>query len=158
METKSFEQVLTEDGVLYWKNVGSSMQPLIREGKDIIKIIKKNPSQRCKKYDAVLFKRPGIKGRGEYVLHRILKVKNDGTYYIAGDNCYKGEIVSEENIIGILKAVIRDNRTLTTQDSSYKIYVRLWCDFYYLRFFIIRIKSIILNKLYRIYSKFKRKR
>jgi len=104
MNTKTFEEVLDETGSLLYKNVGVSMLPLIREGRDFIYITKR-PNERLKKYDVALFHRPHIKGRGEYVLHRILKVNPDSTYWIVGDNCIGGETVKEENIIGVLSTV-----------------------------------------------------
>ena len=65
----SFEEELDRRGVLVFTNKGRSMLPLLREDRDLMVIEKKGP-ERCKKYDAVLFK------RGEkYVLHRILKVR-----------------------------------------------------------------------------------
>ena len=65
----SFEEELEQNGTLVFPNKGKSMLPLLRENRDLMVIRKKGP-ERCKKYDAVLFR------RGEqYVLHRILKVR-----------------------------------------------------------------------------------
>ena len=113
------------------------MMPLLRENRDLTIITKKGP-ERCKKLDVVLFRRPHMKGRGAYVLHRILRVNEDGTYWIAGDNCVSGEIVSEEQIIGVLTAVVRDGKTIPVSDKKYLAYTHLWCDWYQGRFFILR--------------------
>jgi len=154
MNTKTFEEVLNETGSLLYKNVGFSMLPLIREGRDFI-YIKKRPEGRLKKYDVALFKRPHIKGRGEYVLHRVLKVNPDGTYWIVGDHCTGGELVKEENILGVLAAVKRKGKTVNVTDFGYRLYVFLWCAPYPLRFFILtyrrlprRIVGKILRKLH----------
>ena len=69
MSERTLEQVLEEDGILYHTSKGVSMRPLIREGKDVLVI--KKPAGRLKKYDIPLYKRDS----GEYVLHRILKVR-----------------------------------------------------------------------------------
>ena len=75
----SFEKMLEEKGYIVYTNVGTSMLPLLRERRDIIEIRPKSTG-RCKKYDAVLYKRGD-----KYILHRILKVRpND--YVICGDH------------------------------------------------------------------------
>ncbi len=153
-ETKTFEEVLDETGSLLYKNVGISMLPLIREGRDFI-YIKNRPKERLKKYDVALFRRPNVKGRGEYVLHRVLKVNPNGTYWIVGDNCIGGETVREENILGVLSAVRRKGKTVSVTDFGYRLYVYLWCATYPLRFFVLkyyrlprRIAGKILRKLH----------
>lgn len=52
-ETASFEEMLDRNGYLAYTNVGVSMMPLLRQGKDVMEIRKKGP-ERCKKYDAQL--------------------------------------------------------------------------------------------------------
>ncbi len=122
----SFEEELEKNGSLVYTNKGRSMMPLLRQDRDLMVIEKKGP-ERCKKYDAVLFKRGN-----RYVLHRILKVREDD-YYIAGDNCRKGEYVREEQILGVLRQIVRDGKTISVEDPGYLRYVHLWCDAYPLR-------------------------
>ncbi len=143
MITTTYEEMLEKTGFLFWKTVGFSMRPLIREGKDTV-IIKKRPEGRCKKYDTVLFTRPGVEGRGKYILHRILRVNPDGTYWIVGDNCTSGEIVREENVLGVLIAVNRKGRKVEVTSRKYQLYVRLWCAPYRMRFFLLRNKWFLL--------------
>ena len=66
----TFEKLLESDGYLIYTSVGISMRPLLREHRDIIEIRRKDPSIRCKRYDAVLYK-----FGDKYILHRILKVR-----------------------------------------------------------------------------------
>ena len=76
--TSTFEEELERNGILIYTNRGDSMMPLLRENRDLIHIRRVNG--RCRKYDVPLYKRDS----GQYVLHRILKVrKND--YVICGD-------------------------------------------------------------------------
>lgn len=140
-ERTTFEEVLARKGKLIWTNVGVSMLPLLRENRDLMVISRKGP-ERCKKYDAVLFRRPGVSGRGEYVMHRILRVNEDGTYWIVGDNCCSGETVREENVLGILTEVVRDGKTIRVTDKGYLLYVHLWCDCYPVRFFLLRCRAL----------------
>jgi len=163
MVKRTFEEELKQNGKLVYKNVGKSMMPLIRENKDII-IIKNRTTGNFKKYDAVLYKRPSVEGRGAYILHRILKVNSDGTYWIVGDNCRKGETVLNENILGILSSVVRDKKTVNVDDLNYKIYVHLWCDLYPVRFALFYLKEkalmtrILVNKaIHKLYLMITRK-
>ena len=135
----SFEEVLDRDGRLVYTNVGISMLPLIREGRDVM-IIEKRDASAVKKYDAVLFRRENVRGRGEYVLHRILKILPNGDLFIAGDNCTVGEIVKPSQILGVLSGIKRGDKPFNFSGFKYKSYVALWCAPYHLRFFILRIK------------------
>ncbi|WP_107318098.1 hypothetical protein [Kandleria vitulina] len=133
----TFEEELQKHGHIAFTNVGVSMMPLIRQNKDIM-LIKKKGKERCKKYDVVLYK---IGNR--YILHRIIKVrKND--YVIIGDHCVHKEYgITDQQIIGVLEAVIRDGKRIDQTNKIYQIYVHLWCDFLYIRIMILYMKSLL---------------
>ena len=100
MNKSTFEEQLIKNAELVYTNVGDSMMPLIKQGRDLV-IIK--PVQgRLKKYDVPLYRRDS----GQYVLHRILKVrKND--YVICGDNRWSMEYgITDRHIIGVLAGVV----------------------------------------------------
>ena len=132
MNNSSFEKILEKDGRLVYSSHGVSMRPLIREGRDLL--IVERPQGRLKKYDVPLYRR----GEGQYVLHRILKVR-EHDYVICGDNLWVKETgITDEQIIGVLTAVIRDGKELSVNDWRYRLYVHLWCDLFPLRALIIR--------------------
>lgn len=129
---KTFEEEIEKKGRLLYTNVGDSMFPLIRQDKDIL-IIEK-VSRKLKKYDVPLYKRDN----GQYVLHRILKVRKDD-YVIAGDNRYNKEFgITDKNIIGVLTGIVRNGEEIRTNDIRYKIYVHIWCDFFPIRALILK--------------------
>ena len=134
----SFEEELEQNGTLVFPNKGTSMMPLLRENRDLMVIEKKGPG-RLKKYDAVLYKRDDT-----YVMHRILKVR-DRDYWIVGDHCRVGEFVKDEQILGVLKQVVRDGRTIRTTDPCYQVYVHLWCDFFPVRSTLLFLKAAALK-------------
>ena len=138
-EETRFEELLERYGQLVYPNRGVSMMPLLRQGRDLMVIDKKGPEP-CRKYDAVLFKRTAPGEPDAYVLHRILRVNGDGTYWIVGDNCWKGETVREDQILGILRAVKRDGKEIPVTDPAYRAYVGLWCGCLPLRFAALRAK------------------
>jgi hypothetical protein len=142
MSKTTFEEQLATHGRLIHTNTGDSMMPLLRQHRDLI-VIDKRPQGRCKKYDVVLYRRP----TGEYVLHRILKVRKDD-YIICGDNRYVREFgVPDDWIIGILTAVVRDGKELSVTDWNYRLYVHLWCDFFYIRAFLVRTVQFLRRRI-----------
>ena len=141
-----FEDVIERDGRLVYTNVGDSMRPLIRQDRDIL-IIEK-PHGRLKKYDVPLYKRD----TGQYVLHRILKVRRDD-YVICGDNRWSKEYgITDRHIIGVLTAVIRKGKEVSVNDWKYRAYVHLWCDLFLVRAPIV----YVVNKLKRLKRQKKR--
>ena len=135
----TIEEMLERDGHLAYTNKGVSMMPLLREDRDLMLIDRRNP-ERCRKLDAVLFRRPGVVGRGAYVMHRILRVNDDGTYWIMGDNCVTGETVREENVLGVLTGFVRDGKTITVDDPWYRLYVNTWCRWVHLRVAAMKLR------------------
>lgn len=128
--TKKFEDVISEQGKLVYTNVGDSMYPFIKP-RDLL-VIEKLDSP-LKKYDVPLYKRD----TGQYVLHRIVKIKN-GEYYICGDNRDHLERgIEDRHIIGLLTEIVRDGKTISVYSSRYRFYTSLLP----FRRFIIRIKN-----------------
>lgn len=141
-KTMTFEELLERDGRLVYSNKGISMMPLLRQGRDLM-IITRKGDQPCKKLDAVMYKRPDVKGRGAYVLHRILRINEDGSYWIVGDNCVFGETVKEENVLGIMTGFVRDGKTTYVDDPKYQLYVQTWCRHYRFRFFVLNCAKAV---------------
>jgi hypothetical protein len=137
MNKTTYEEQLREHGSLIYTNVGNSMLPLLREKRDLL-IIERRPEGRCKRYDVVLYRRPS----GQYVLHRILKVRKDG-YVLCGDNRRCREFgVPDEWIFGILTGVVRDGKQLKLDSFRYRCYVHLWCDLFPIRAALIWLRSL----------------
>lgn len=133
MSKSTFEEIIEKDGKLIYTNLGDSMLPLIREGRDLL-IIEK-PVGRLKKYDIPLYKRD----TGQYVLHRVLKVRPDD-YVICGDNRTHLEYgISDRHIIGVLTAVVRNGKEISVNSRKYKLYVHLWCDLFPIRVFVLKV-------------------
>lgn len=147
----SFERELDESGKLIFTNVGVSMLPLLREKRDVMVITKL--SENPKKLQAVLFRRNGVEGRGKYVLHRIVKIRKDGKFFIVGDNCTDGEIVDKNDILGVLSAVIRDGKQIDFKGLKYRLYLYFWCAPYHLRFFLLKFSRAVKYFFYAIRKK-----
>ena len=135
MSKSTFEEVLAEKGTLIYTNVGDSMYPLIKP-RDLLVI--KRPELPLKRLDIPLYKRDS----GQYVLHRILKVRKDD-YLICGDNRVVTESgITDRHIIGVLTDIIRSGETISVYSTKNRIYAHFCCDFMPLKRVIFRIKQM----------------
>lgn len=138
----SFEEELAKSGKLVYTTVGVSMRPLIKQDRDISIIGK--PDGRLKKYDVAFYKRPN----GQYVLHRVVKVLDEG-YVILGDNCLRKEKnIREDQIIGVLISLVRGGKEIDLNSFGYKFYSRFWYAVYPVRVIFMKARNI-LGRLYR---------
>lgn len=140
-----FEDEINKQGYIVYTNIGDSMLPIIHEHQDLLVISKIDKP--LNKYDIVLFKRDN----NAYVLHRILKVLDDGNYLIGGDNRYFEEVIHKKDIIGILTKLVNYDDINYLETNEYKKYVN---TLGYRRFklkikhFIDRVK----NKINRMFN------
>ena len=121
----TFEKMLAEDGRLVYRTRGVSMEPMLRQNRDLVVI--EVPASRLKKYDVALYKRGT-----SYVLHRVIGVKDDH-YLIRGDNTYALETVPDSAVLGVLTAFQRKGKKYSVTDRGYRCYVRFWDAIYPLR-------------------------
>ena len=139
----TFEEEIQNSGKLIYTTVGVSMRPLIKQGRDLLIVTK--PQGRLKKYDIPLYKRKN----GQYVLHRVVKVKDDG-YVILGDNCIKWENdIKDDQIIGVLTSLVRKGKEVDFDSFGYRFYSRAWYLLYPVR--------VIFMSARRLAGKIKRK-
>ena len=133
----NFRELLARDGKLVYTNRGDSMQPLIREGRDLIVV--ERIRQQPKRYDVILYQRDN----GEYVLHRILRKRGDG-YVLCGDHQWRPEYgIREDQILGILTAVIREGKEVPMGSLPARLYAHVWCDGFYPRAAALRVRGLI---------------
>ena len=150
-EITSFEEELKRRGVIIYTNKGKSMMPLLREGRDVMII--ERPEGRLRRYDVALYKSPD----GTYILHRVLKAKADG-YVMCGDHCTECEYgITDDAVIGVLVGVIRDGKRISTKDLGYRVYSHLWCDLFYIRVLILKIKFFFARTAGYLKRKMKKK-
>ena len=137
MPKSSFEEILARDGRLIYSNVGDSMWPFIRQGRDLLVI--EPPKSRLRRLDVPLYRRDS----GQYVLHRVLAVEPDG-YVICGDNRWGREHgITDRHVIGVLSAIIRDGREIPVTDWRCRLYAHLWCDLFPIRALVLRTAHFV---------------
>lgn len=132
MKNSSLETELRKGNICVQTTVGDSMFPMLRDRRD--SVIIEPVKGALKRYDLPLYRRPN----GQYVLHRILKVKPDG-YVISGDNRYVKEYpVPQDWVLGVVTGFYRNDRLISADNWKYRLYVHLWCDFFPVRAIILR--------------------
>ena len=137
-----FEELLARDGKLVYKTKGTSMEPMLRQNRDLVFV--EVPRGRLEKYDVALYT------RGEnYVLHRVIGVC-DGYYRIRGDNTYAVEQVADERVIGVLTGFQRKGRSHSADGFGYRLYARLWNAVYPFRFCWMHIERGLIRFAKRI--------
>lgn len=111
------EGVLRQEGQVRWKPAGSSMEPLIRNRKDVITVEKKRTP---KLGDIIFYKRLD----GKYIVHRIVEIDDIGRYYVCGDHQRQVEFpVYSNQVIGVVTEIERGNRKISVYGNwNYRIY------------------------------------
>ena len=141
-QVSTFEDLLARDGRLVYKTRGMSMEPMLRQNRDIVVI--NVPFSRLRKYDVALYRR----GSG-YVLHRVIEV-GENEYLIRGDNTYVLETVPDSAVIGVLTAFRRNGKQHEVTEKGYQLYVRVWNTLYPLRLYcfrMVRLMKAVARKL-----------
>ena len=146
MTRLSYEEYLRKYHTLTYKNVGVSMLPLLKQGRDSFTVREVKPGESCKLWDVVLYKR----GTDQYVLHRIIKIYDD-SYDILGDNCIGIERgIPKTDVLGVMTDFIHKGKQYKTGDIGYRLYVWLWCRPYKLRICLkkirMRLQSVLRKK------------
>ena len=131
---KTIEEALEENGKHFQTTVGDSMEPMLKNRSSIVEIVK--PTRELKKGDLPLYKRPS----GQYVLHRIHKVKKDH-YLTCGDNRHLREKVPKEWVIGVMSGYYKDGVYIPEGDPKYRRYVCFVCNFFFIRAILIYTKQ-----------------
>ncbi len=139
----SLEKYLSEQGKIISSNVGVSMLPLLRQGKDLF-FIEKKGAERCKVGDVVLYRR-----KRQYVLHRIIEVRPDD-YVILGDNCTLKEYgIKDSDILAVMTSFIRNGREHSVNELAYRVYSFVWLKLAPMRIFLKRKVFPVLKGLIR---------
>lgn len=144
-ETKpSFEEYLESNGTLTYSNVGVSMMPLLKQGRDLFTLVKLKEGERAKKYDTVLYRRPPDR----HVLHRVIKVLPDA-YVIRGDNCVKKEFgITDADMLAVMTSFVHRGKEHSVTERGYRFYSRFIVFIHPLVSLKLRTRSF-LGRVYR---------
>lgn len=98
---------------------GTSMLPMLRQGIDRVELVA--VKGKLKKYDIPFY----VRDNGQYVLHRIVKVRD--TYTCIGDNQFVYERgIRQDQLIGVVTGFYRADVYVSVKNWRYRWYCRRW--------------------------------
>ena len=118
----NIERSINELGYAVAPIAGTSMMPLLKEGRDRVEL-EPCSQERLKKGDVVLYK----KNDGTLVLHRIIKTENREFFTVLGDHQFKNaERVNKHQIIAVACGFFIKGRYVTEKTRWYRMYKKIW--------------------------------
>ena len=118
----NIEQYLQDLGYAIVPVTGTSMRPLLREGESRVQVVKTG-DEPLKRGDIVLYRR----NNGTWVLHRIIKVKNEHTFLVCGDHQWKlDEQIQKEQILAVVQGFFRNGHYVDDRTLWYRLYKAVW--------------------------------
>lgn len=120
---ETIAEVLDSGGEFTLYPRGTSMLPLIVEGRDSVTLIR---ARECGRGDIAFYKRDN----GGFILHRVIAAEN-GEYTMCGDNQLSPEKgINSGQIIARVKYITRKGKRITADRLSYRLYLFLWRSFF----------------------------
>ena len=118
----NIEECLQSLGFAVVPTRGTSMWPLLQEGKSRVQVVAKD-MKALRKGDIVLYRRKD----GTLVLHRIIVVEKEGIFLVCGDHQWKMlEKVYEEQILAVAQGFFRNGHYIDEKTWWYRIYKKFW--------------------------------
>ena len=118
----NIERSIKELGYAVAPIAGTSMMPLLKEGRDRVEL-EPCSQERLKKGNVVLYK----KNDGTLVLHRIIKTENRESFTVLGDHQFKNaERVNKNQIIAVACGFFIKGRYVTEKTRWYRMYKKIW--------------------------------
>ena len=137
----TIEKKLSVGGTVEMTVPGNSMRPTLI---DRVSVVRLAGITAPKRGDMVLYRRDS----GTYVLHRIIKCCEDGTYVFCGDAQYQRESgIRADQMIGVVAAFSRRRRWISCDDPLYQCWWRICVGLRVWRHIRSAIRRRIENKI-----------
>ena len=134
----NIERSIKELGYAVAPIAGTSMMPLLKEGRDRVEL-EPCSQERLKKGDVVLYK----KNDGTLVLHRIIKTENGEFFTVLGDHQFNNdEWVNKNQIIAVACGFFIKGRYVTEKTRWYRMYKKIWLCNLNVRRIILAVLSL----------------
>lgn len=134
----NIERSIKELGYAVVPITGTSMLPLLKEGRDLVEL-ESCSQERLKKGDVVLYK----KNDGTLVLHRIIKTENGEFFTVLGDHQFENaERVNKNQIIAVACGFFIKGRYVNEKTRWYRLYKKIWLCNLNVRRIILAVLSL----------------
>lgn len=143
IETKEYVSMLKElteeNREVSMRIAGNSMLPFLVHERDLIYF--KKPDKKLRRGDMVFYQRKN----GQFVMHRIWKVKEDG-YYIVGDaQQYIEGPIEENQIFAKITKVCRKGKWIGPGDFWWEFFEHVWIRLVPVRHRLLRVYSVLMR-------------
>ena len=92
--------------------------------------------EKLNKYDLPLYRR----ANGQYVLHRIVAVKED--YTCMGDNQFTPEYgIKHDQMIAVVTRFVHGGKEYSVNCQKYQMYCRIWCTVRPIRHILLKVRN-----------------
>ena len=135
-EGDELENVLKSGCEFPLRVTGHSMRPFLKEKRDTVWLISCDSP---KIGQIVLFRRSD----GHFVLHRVRKIRKDGSLTVNGDAQTWTETIRKDQVIARVTAVARDGKRKSCGSFSVRLRDALWYPTRPIRPFIFKAYSLI---------------
>ena len=143
VDTREYVDVLrglTEEGKEVSMLVaGSSMNPFLIHYRDTIFFRK--PDRPLRRGDMVFYQRES----GQYVMHRILRVKKDGLYIVGDAQSEIEGPVRPDQVFAVITRVVRKGKTIGPGDFWWEFFEHAWLCIVPLRRIIMAVYARLSN-------------
>ena len=134
----NIERSIKELGYAVAPIAGTSMMPLLKEGRDRVEL-EPCSQERLKKGSVVLYK----KNDGTLVLHRIIKTENGEFFTVLGDHQFNNdEWVNKNQIIAVACGFFIKGRYVNEKTRWYRLYKKIWLCNLNVRRIILAVLSL----------------
>ena len=113
-------EVLASGGEFRLYPHGTSMLPLLRQGRDSVSL--RQVDSPIRKGDILFYQRPD----GSFVLHRVRAVTPDGLTLMGDNQTLPERGVSPDWVIGRVTRIFRDDKEVICDGLRYSLYRKLW--------------------------------
>ncbi|MCQ2484421.1 MAG: S24/S26 family peptidase [Clostridia bacterium] len=121
IEARDIFENLPDEGITL-KVQGTSMQPFLYDGRDAVTL--KKPDRELEKGDVIVFRRGKF-----YVMHRIVKIDNDGFITAMGDNTFSPDThIASEDVKAILVSAIRAGKTISPKSPEWLFFSKIFIN------------------------------
>lgn len=115
---------------------GNSMSPYLVHARDSIQM--KKPDRDLKKGDMVFFQRES----GQYVMHRIVKITQDGFYMLGDAQTQKEGPIRREQIFALITSVKRRGEWEKAGNFWWEFFAHIWIHLVFIRRPLIRLYGV----------------
>ena len=113
-------EVLASGGQFRLYPRGTSMLPLLRQGRDSVAL--RRVDSPIQKNDILFYQRPD----GSFVLHRVRAVTPEGLTLMGDNQTVPERGVSPDWVIGRVTRIFRNDREVICDGFGYRLYLKLW--------------------------------